>query len=145
MIIKRFKPPYRKNGKTAFPESQKKKGVYIIKIDGKIAYIGMSGYNLYKTLYRHFQSWNDKTQKRISYVDLLNSKSKILVRIIYTNTVSQAANLERALILKYKPTDNPDKLELFDELATQRQKTEVKKQEEIYNKLPVINDEEAPF
>ena len=85
------------------------KGVYILKKGNEIKYIGYSGSNLYKTLTRHFQSWEDRTQIRVTY-----SKSEnIKARIIYTPTAAQAAKLEKALILKYQPSDNPNKYEQY--------------------------------
>ena len=72
-------------------------------------YIGYSAGSLYKTVSRHFQSWNDRTQIRVTYPQSEAYK----IRIVYTRTGSQAAELERALILKYRPTDNPNKLENY--------------------------------
>lgn len=119
----RFKPPYLKGEKkTAFPKIQNKSGVYLVKSirTGDIVYIGYSGSNIYKTMYRHFQSWNDPTQTRVTY-----PKKGYIVRVVLT-TPKRAQWLERALILKYKPKDNPDKLELF-----QASKKEVKKMDDL--------------
>jgi len=96
--------PYKDNGKTNF-NIQGRPGVYMIYKNDELRYIGYSGTNLYKTLYRHFQSWKDKTQTRVTYKDLKG----ITVRIVYTTNGSQASNLERALIVKYAPIDNPNK------------------------------------
>jgi len=85
------------------------KGVYILKKNNEIVYIGFSGSNLYKTITRHFQSWEDKRQIRVTYSKTENIKA----RIVYTSTAAQAAKLEKALILKYKPTDNPNKYEQY--------------------------------
>lgn len=52
--------PYRENGKTTF-NIQNRPGVYMIYKDDVLKYIGYGGKNVYKTLYRHFQKWNDKT------------------------------------------------------------------------------------
>jgi len=100
--------PYLSNGKTTF-NIQKRPGVYMIYKGEKPVYIGYSGTNLYKTLYRHFQSWNDRTQTRVVYRDL----SDITVRVVYTHTGNQAAKLEKALIVKLKPRDNPNKYEQY--------------------------------
>jgi hypothetical protein len=89
--------------------SKNQKGVYILKKGNEIKYIGYSGSNLYKTLTRHFQSWEDRTQVRVTY----NKNENIKARIVYTSTAAQAAKLEKALILKYKPTDNPNKYEQY--------------------------------
>ena len=90
--------------------SGNQKGVYILKKNNEIIYIGYSGSNIYKTLTRHFQSWDDKTQTRITY----SKNQNIKARIVYTSTATQAAKLEKALILKYKPTDNPNKYEQYN-------------------------------
>lgn len=118
----RFKPPYNKKGNTNFRFTNNKAGVYLVKNkDGKIVYIGMSASNLYKTMYRHFQSWKDSTQIRIVY-----PKQGYTVRVVLT-TSKRAYLLERALILKMKPKDNPHKLELFT--ATNKEKTVLKEYE----------------
>jgi excinuclease UvrABC nuclease subunit len=106
MVIykQRRSKPYKENGKTTF-NIQGKPGVYLIYKNDKLRYIGYSGTNVYKTLYRHFQKWTDKTQVRVTYPDLTG----ITVRIVYTTNGSQASNLERALIVKYSPVDNPNK------------------------------------
>lgn len=102
--------PYDKQGNTTLKHTNGKRGVYIIRIDGKIRYIGYSGSNLYKTLYRHFQSWIDPTQQRVTYKAIRN---RATVRVVLTNRADQAAKLEKALILLYQPKDNPDKLERY--------------------------------
>lgn len=104
--MKKFKflPPYKSNGRTNFPETQKRSGVYIIKENGKIVYVGHSSASLYKTLYRHFQVWNHNGQDVVTYVHRLKRK-KYTVRVIFC-TPAQAERLERALVLKYKPRDN---------------------------------------
>jgi hypothetical protein len=55
----RYKEPYNKYGKTNFGFTENKSGVYLIKSKrtNKIVYVGYSASNLYKTMYRHFQSW----------------------------------------------------------------------------------------
>lgn len=111
--MKKFKflPPYQQNGKTSFPEANGKTGVYLIKENQKLVYVGESGYNLYKTLYRHFQTWNHSWQQVISYKDKLN-KNKYTVRLIFC-TAKQATSLEKALIIKHKPRDNDQKYENY--------------------------------
>lgn len=106
----RFLRPYKANGRTTFPESMSRPGVYLIKLDGKLSYIGYSGSDLYKALYRHFQEWNDRGP-RVVYPPQM--RERCLVRVVYTNTAAQAAKLEKALILLHQPIDNPDKLERY--------------------------------
>ncbi|MCF8460455.1 MAG: hypothetical protein K9G46_07005 [Flavobacteriales bacterium] len=107
----RFLPPYKKSGRTTFPESNGRKGVYLIKLDGKLSYVGFSGSDLYKALYRHFQEWNDRRAPRVVYPPDL--RDRCTVRVVYCNTAAQAAKLEKALILFHQPKDNPDKLERY--------------------------------
>lgn len=94
-------PPYT-NGKPTF-KKRRQPGCYLIFKHGELRYVGYSGADLYKALYRHFQTWNDSTQVRVQYTNLAG----ITVRVIYTNTKQQASRLEKALIIKLKPTDNP--------------------------------------
>jgi excinuclease UvrABC nuclease subunit len=99
MKVTRFYQPYLKNGKTRFP-ARAKPGVYLIKQAGIIIYVGYSGVDVYKALYRHYQSWIDEHQERQTF-----DPDKTTVRVIYT-TANRARLLEGALINKYIPTDN---------------------------------------
>lgn len=95
-----FLPPYT-DGKTTFRDAVNKAGVYVIKNSAKqIVYVGYSRNNLYRTLYRHFQKWDDSQQPRITY-----GKHGYTVRVIIT-TPDQATRLEKYLIKKMKPRDN---------------------------------------
>jgi excinuclease UvrABC nuclease subunit len=107
MIKTKFIPPYTET-KCNLLFAKGKSGVYIIKKSGKIVYVGYSETDIYKTCTRHFQSWNDKTQTRVTYRD----KTACTVRIILT-TPARAAKLEKGLIIAYEPTDNPDKLKNY--------------------------------
>lgn len=89
-------------------------GVYIISKNGKYLYIGYSSADLKKTMYRHFQSWNDPVQRRVTYSQLKD----IVCLVIFCNTAKQASILEEALILKHKPRDNEQKLELYTNRQT---------------------------
>lgn len=105
MIKEKYKniKPYNEKGKPTF-KKRNVKGVYIIRNKKDILYIGYSGSDLYKTMYRHFQKWNDKSQIRVEYKNINNLK----IDIILTSTKLQASRLEKALIIKYKPKDNPE-------------------------------------
>lgn len=127
----RFLPPYTSDNKTTFREAQGKSGVYLIKNGGEITYIGHSKTNLYRTLYRHYQSWDDPTQLRVVY-----PKQSTTVRIIYT-TPAQAERLERYLINRYQPRDNEQKIK--DYAATQQDKADYEKYKEAEEFEP------APF
>ena len=106
---KYFKP-YKKPQSTNLKFTEGKSGVYLIKNKGanKPAYVGMSSTNLYKTITRHFQSWDDPRQVRVTY----SQRADLLIRVIFT-TPKQAERLEKYLVLKYKPEDNPNKYEAY--------------------------------
>ena len=101
-IIKdKLKKPYFDNGKTFF-STRKKAGVYLIYRDNTLLYVGYSGSDVYKAMYRHFQKWQDKKQIRITY-----NPETVKVRVIYCNNATTASRLETALIINKKPKDNP--------------------------------------
>lgn len=107
----RAEPPYNKDGKTNFRYTAKKSGVYVIYRNSDPVYVGMSKTDVYRTMYRHFQQWNDNTQIRVTY-DLKRLRSNFTCRVIIC-TPAQAERLEKMLILKYKPKDNPMKYSAF--------------------------------
>lgn len=129
-----FKPVYidSKPNKQLIKASIKKPGVYLIKVNGQLRYIGYSATNVYKTLTRHFQSWDDPRQTRVTYPKNKN----ITARIVYTNTGAQAAKLERALILKYQPEDNPNKYAQYQITY---------KDEDFINDYQTTETEDVPF
>ena len=107
----RWIEPYNNNRATIPHKNFKKPGVYLIKSKrtGQIKYVGYSSNNLYRTIYRHFQTWNDSKQPRYVY-----DKNGYLIRVIST-TPKKAAMLEQALINKYNPPDNKNKnYSIFD-------------------------------
>lgn len=108
MKVSRFISPYSATGKTNIGFTKDKAGVYIITKNGRIVYIGYSATNLYSTILRHFQEWNDKRATRVTYYDQMQ-RNDFKVRTIIA-TADRAAKLEKALILKFKPKDNTDKL-----------------------------------
>jgi len=103
--IKKIKwsAPYLSDGKTTFKNALNKSGVYLIKENGKVVYVGYSGNNLYRTMYRHFQQWT-AGQHVVSYANRLK-RNDYKVRVIYC-TATQAGKLEKALIHKHQPRDN---------------------------------------
>jgi excinuclease UvrABC nuclease subunit len=112
--MKKYKsfPPYLANGKTTFPNTKEKPGIYQIFEAGKLVYIGMSTKNLYKTMYRHFESWHHRSQPVISYADRMK-RNRYTVRVTLC-TALQAVKLERLLIKKYKPRDNSQQFDIYD-------------------------------
>lgn len=103
----RFFEPYT-GDKSNLKFAKDKSGVYIIKRNGVISYIGYSATNLEKTCLRHFQSWEDTKQVRVTY----KYRANCTVRLIIC-TPARAAKLERALIVRHEPKDNPDKLKHY--------------------------------
>ena len=116
-------PPYQEDGSTSFP-ARNVPGVYLIykvtnhtfSSERELRYVGYSRKDVYKALYRHFQVWNDRQAEagergeRITY----KIRSTVRVRVIYCRSAKHAEELERALIIKHRPKDNPDKLELYE-------------------------------
>ena len=95
-------------------------GVYIIKKNDKVLYVGMASKDVARTLYRHFQTWTDNrssyTKKnqifeRVTYKG--ENMDLFLIKVIYCPTEREASILEQLLVLKLKPRDNEQKLYLF--------------------------------
>jgi hypothetical protein len=113
----KYLPPYTDTGRTTFPARQRA-GVYVIRKAGRLRYIGFSRSDVYKALYRHFQTWNDRSRPdpRIVYRNL----GDVTVRVIYTDSAQQAGRLERALIIRFTPPDNPQQLLDYQETEQMR-------------------------
>jgi len=133
MKVFKFLPPYR-DGRTSFPKTNKRSGVYLIKENGKLVYVGMSKTNLYKTLYRHFETWSSKHQVVTTYVNKLH-RFNYTVRVIMT-TPPQAIRLERALIKKYNPRDNSEKYKAYELDFYDRQTVKTFRKTEVETKDP---------
>jgi excinuclease UvrABC nuclease subunit len=121
----RWRAPYNKQGKTNFPERERP-GVYLIKNlpENEIVYVGYSGNNLYRTMYRHFQQWSHSEQPVVTYAN--KNLADYVCRVIYC-TPKQAATLEEMLILKHKPKDNPQKLDFYGSKKTSYQEEVLEK------------------
>jgi excinuclease UvrABC nuclease subunit len=106
MVYKqKLQRPYKKGTNKCTFDIRNYPGVYMIYSDSKeLLYVGYSGSDVYKALYRHFQSWNDKRQIRVTF-----NPDKVKVKLTYTNTGKEASDLETALIIKYQPKKNPQK------------------------------------
>lgn len=102
--------PYSSNGRTSFPARQRS-GVYLIFRGPVLRYVGFSQTDVYKSLYRHFEQWNDASRSapRVTY----GRGPLMRVRVVYTRNGSQAARLERALILRHRPPDNVVQYDAF--------------------------------
>lgn len=94
---------YNRNGNSARAFKERlRPGVYIVKKGSDFLYIGYSGKDVIKTMYRHFYEWNDR-QYRVTFNP---ADQQIKVRVIYLNKPEQAAKLEKALLTKYKTKYN---------------------------------------
>lgn len=102
MIKTKFLKPYTHTGKTTLKFPAQKSGVYLIKENTKIVYIGSSRKNLYKTLFRHFENWNHKAQEVTNYNTNIK---KYTYRAVFCSAI-QAHILEKVLIKKMNPRDN---------------------------------------
>lgn len=137
----RFVTPYKtRNGILkpaieALTPGKQQSGVYLIKSNSsdKILYIGYSEKQLYKTVFRHFQSWRDRTQQRFTY-----TPDRVKVRIIFT-TPYRAHLLEKYLIKKLRPRDNEMK---YKDYLSEAQEATAK---EVYETSQTISADEPPF
>jgi hypothetical protein len=108
-------PTGKSYGKTNMSIANGKIGLYFIKEDGVIVYVGQSKYNLYKTALRHFQKWNDTEQKaRISYKKYLDF-ADYEIQFLFLSK-SWIDDEECKYIKKHDPRDNKNKCSwMFDE------------------------------
>lgn len=122
--------------------AQGKAGVYLIKRNGILIYIG-AGANVYKTALRHFEPHPADGQNKQNYHDDYDFND-YTIRIVLTGTRERAAKLESALIRKHRPRDNkfiPDEeLEL-----TPQQRKVLNQYNEAEAQSPIYLEEEAPF
>lgn len=146
-----------KPGKTNLGKYQGKKGIYFIYESGVLIYIGSSKSNLYKTVLRHFQQWNDTAQlRRISYKNKLGRKVyTVAFKLRPSKTPEQIEAEEYKLIRKYEPRDN--KLDVYCDMTGKnceskllRAKEKVKPKKQNKKKKPpqqpqYIPDDEVPF
>lgn len=103
-------------------------GVYLIRENGVLVYVGMSRTNVYRTLYRHFQQWNDgRGYDRIIYdPEQFNYQVSVIV-----TSPDDAHPLEMKLIKEHYPRDNKFK---YDNYTTWT------------DDIPVeVEEEEIPF
>ena len=94
--------PFPDGGVTNIKSSKGKAGVYFIKEDNKLVYIGHSTSDLYTTILRHFH--RGQRERVSNYNDRMYSNN-YTVRVIFT-TSKQALDWEGVLINKFKPRDN---------------------------------------
>jgi len=118
--LSKLLPPYNEKGKANF-KIRNAPGVYAIFKAGKIIYIGYSKTNLYRTMYRHFQTWTDSTEQ---YRATFKSLEGIKVAVIYCDTAKVAKLLEGALIIKHRPKAN---VNIYDGYVTDEKEKEALK------------------
>jgi hypothetical protein len=108
-----FFNPYSQNpsknhyGKTRLSFLKGKPGVYLIKENEKLTYVGYAGTDLYRTVLRHFANWDNG---EVTYKKSVNRKS-YEVAIYVTKDERSAWDLEKYIIDIEKPRDNT---ELYD-------------------------------
>ncbi len=133
--------------KSGFKKGKKKRsltkrkiaGVYFIKEDGIIVYIGMSQSCLISALYRHFYRYSDSHRKPRTYYKSNNANFEIA--IIQTSK-EDAPILERGLILSVNPRDNRDKFASYlDFLSVQN----IEKKIEVVEEEIITEDFDMPF
>jgi hypothetical protein len=126
------------NGKTNLAWTTGRSGVYIIREGLKtVVYVGKSTTNLYRTIMRHFQEWNDRRQpERISYQDDLTEK------VYYVQIILCKPNdiplYEGALIAHFRTRDNKEE----EAISEKQMHTMVEK----YRMMKTIDDADfVPF
>ena len=87
--------------------------------------------DLYKVITRHFQSWKDASQVRITYQNKMR-RNDYKVRIVTGLSDKRILKLEKALVIKLRPRDNDIKYDLF----TQDQMKAVNAAVQQYNEAP---------
>lgn len=121
-----FEKPFKSNiqagiyKKRTFAKQRGKYGVYLIKENGKIVYVGMSQSCVVEAMYRHFYHWNTTRnfQYRVTYFDRM-SLHNYTVQIMFTNK-DEAPKLEQSLILLMQPRDNRERYEELIPLLIQK-------------------------
>ena len=124
-------------------------GVYFIRSNrtGAIVYVGSSTTQLKKTIYRHFQQWTDKQKSNNrSFERVTYAKTGYQIRF-FKCTAEQALRMEKYLINKLEPRDNPLKYQLIKSQmeAGERLYKHALNSETIIKSDYVTEDTEVPF
>lgn len=117
------------------PNKKFQTGVYLIKSikSNKVVYVGYSKSNIHRTIYRHFQVWNDIRERKVY------NKTGYLIRIIFC-VPTKADRLEKYLIQKFNPRDNNF---FYDDVLSN---SEVEKTQETYaTTIYAAPNEDIPF
>lgn len=132
------RPREGKRGKSNLGFAKDKSGVYLIKENGKIVYVGQSQNNLYRTITRHFQDWNDRrSPDRVTYRYKMD-RNRYTVRIVFVSP-SRALKLEEMLIKRHRPRDNAAKLHEIESF------TPTKGMENVLEEYEESYTDEVPF
>ena len=121
---------------------RKRPGVYLIKENEVIVYVGMSASCVVTAMYRHFYRWSDSKTGRAVYRVTYNrrlSENKYTCIIIHTET-HQAAQMEKAFIRSIKPRDNRNYYEEQEDIVIEQAKII----DFDFDKID-LTAEEAPF
>lgn len=118
LFVKPFGEETVRGKKRLLRQYGKKSGVYLIKENGIIVYVGMSNHCVVKALYRHFYKWRDcyrgmGREYRTTYFDMLGINTYECT--IITTAKEQTNELERSLIISLNPRDNRYKYEAYFE------------------------------
>ena len=136
---KKLKPNLRINSKRF------NSGCYFIKNaeTNKILYIGFSQTQLHKTIYRHFQVWNDKALQKAGKERKVFNKRNHKVKIIFCSP-TKAAKFEKILIQRYKPKYNELQYDLDYEL-NKNKPAYIEAQEDLKDIVRAQPGEDIPF
>lgn len=132
------------NGKTNLRYFYKKKGIYEIFYKDDLVYIGFSGVDLYTTILRHFEKWYDSEQPdRIFYSRDIDNYF-VRVTVYNKKTRNRIHDIEKGLILKYKPRDNKTLYDIYSKDTDKAADEQVRAF--IYNKdrVPIPTDTPEP-
>jgi hypothetical protein len=115
-LTSEFVPPFAAAKKRSLSAYMRQAGIYLIKENDIIVYVGMSKSCVVKACYRHFERWNDSRGiPRMTYKEFLETYSYSV--LIIPVCAHQVEGFERALIVALKPRDNKNKLEQINEPA----------------------------
>ena len=123
-------------------------GVYLIrhKQSKTVVYVGSSTGQLKKTIYRHFQQWTDRQRKGGEQFERKTYPKTGFYEIRFIKcTANQALHMEKYLIRKLQPKDNPIK---YNQLTLQEAERGQALYEEAIEAPTLPNSaylEEAPF
>ena len=149
------KPPTygEKYGRTseAFRKLRNKRGVYRIFENKRLVYVGSSNSDIYKTILRKFQMWNDKRQSggRL-YYNAKENEYKVEAFIMPYASADKLLDTEYHYIQKSKPRDNkPDSYSFYnrkDLYEPEKIEAEIKEAPKIEQKeLEKIDYSQIPF